>query len=206
MPVEPTTPCGATAGPCITAIGIADGRDRSRPRGIRIRRHAKGLPKCTGAVEGFTLLSCAGMAAVSAALGCGARITAGLAALHHRTGYKCPGAALGFGKQSDESGLFRIRFRWHHFNPCSQPLGQRSSSLSYADRRKRRTSAPSDASTLTRCARPARYYFDIIPSYPHKDATTARRRGPAAFALQIAVLCKTIAERIQLAISICRSG
>ena len=36
-------------------------------------------PRCTGAVEGLTLLSCAGMAADKAALGCGARTTAGLA-------------------------------------------------------------------------------------------------------------------------------
>ena len=35
-------------------------------------------PRCTGAVEGLTLLSCAGMAAVKAALGCGARMIAGL--------------------------------------------------------------------------------------------------------------------------------
>ena len=38
-------------------------------------------PRCTGAVEGFTEVDCAGIAAVIAALGCGARITDGLAAL-----------------------------------------------------------------------------------------------------------------------------
>ena len=37
-------------------------------------------PRCTGAVEGLTLLSCAGMAAVKAALGCGARMMAGFGA------------------------------------------------------------------------------------------------------------------------------
>src|SRR5579871_3117735 len=37
-------------------------------------------PRWTGAVEAFTVLVCAGMAAVSAAFGCGARIMAGFAA------------------------------------------------------------------------------------------------------------------------------
>src|ERR1039457_3750930 len=37
-------------------------------------------PRCTGAVEGLTLLSCAGIAAVRAALGCGARTMAGFGA------------------------------------------------------------------------------------------------------------------------------
>src|SRR5208283_2743399 len=32
-------------------------------------------PRCTGAVDGFTLESCAGMAAVRADLGCGANVT-----------------------------------------------------------------------------------------------------------------------------------
>ena len=42
----------------------------------------KVCPKCTGAVEGFWRLSCAGMAAAASAdLGCGDRITAGLASL-----------------------------------------------------------------------------------------------------------------------------
>src|SRR5580658_10919652 len=38
-------------------------------------------PRCTGAVEALRVLSCAGMAAVMAALGCGARTTEGLATL-----------------------------------------------------------------------------------------------------------------------------
>src|ERR1700721_3825703 len=38
-------------------------------------------PRCTGAVEGLARLFCAGIAAVRAALGWGARTTAGLAAL-----------------------------------------------------------------------------------------------------------------------------
>ena len=41
----------------------------------------KVCPECTGAVEGLDGVTCAGMAAVRAALGCGARITSGLAAL-----------------------------------------------------------------------------------------------------------------------------
>src|SRR5271165_5239125 len=38
-------------------------------------------PRCTGAVEALTEVDCAGMAAVMAALGCGASTTSGLAAL-----------------------------------------------------------------------------------------------------------------------------
>src|SRR5580692_11794344 len=38
-------------------------------------------PRCTGAVEGLTWADCAGMAAVRAAFGCGARMMEGLASL-----------------------------------------------------------------------------------------------------------------------------
>src|SRR5208283_3453300 len=57
-------------------------------------------PRCTGAVDGFTWLFCAGMAAVSAALGCGARFTiCGFTGTTGRLTFAsiCTGFGSGFG-------------------------------------------------------------------------------------------------------------
>ena len=62
-------------------VGIADRRYGRRPAGVGIRRDAEVSPRCTGLVDAFTVFDCAGIAAVRAAFGCGARIIAGFAAL-----------------------------------------------------------------------------------------------------------------------------
>jgi hypothetical protein len=55
-------------------------------------------PRCTGAVEAFTLEFCAGMAAVSADLGCGARVTiCGLAFIAGRFTFASISTGLGSG-------------------------------------------------------------------------------------------------------------
>src|ERR1039458_8911500 len=54
-------------------------------------------PRCTGAVEGLTPLSCAGMAAVKAALGCGARMIAGLGAAFTSGNATLASITIGFG-------------------------------------------------------------------------------------------------------------
>ena len=63
------------------AIRIADRGYCCRPGRIRIRRHAKSLAQVHWCGRSFTVLFWAGMAAVSAALGCGARTIDGFAAL-----------------------------------------------------------------------------------------------------------------------------
>src|SRR5271166_1373753 len=75
-------------------------------------------PKCTGAVEGFWRLSCAGMAAAASAdLGCGARITAGLASL--MTGIVCLASIwIGF-KSGLGSGLGSVIFGASNFTSRS---------------------------------------------------------------------------------------
>src|ERR1035441_2310323 len=78
IPVDPTTPCGATAGPCIPPKGFPMAAIVAGRVALGLGVAPKVWPRCTGAVEGLTLLSCAGMAAVKAALGCGARMIAGL--------------------------------------------------------------------------------------------------------------------------------
>src|ERR1017187_5671535 len=82
MPGEPTTPWGAMAGPFMPPYGLPIAAIVAGPLALGLGVTPKVSPRCTGAVEGLTRLSCAGMAAAtSAALGCGARTMAGLAAL-----------------------------------------------------------------------------------------------------------------------------
>src|SRR5580658_5428972 len=74
-PVDPTTPCGATAGPRLSPYGLPIEATVAGRVELGFGVAPKVSPRCTGAVEGFCRLFCAGMAAVSAALGCGANVT-----------------------------------------------------------------------------------------------------------------------------------
>src|ERR1039458_1114794 len=76
MPVEPGTPWGAMAGPLILPYSLPMAAMVAGPLALGFGMTPKVWPRCTGAVEGLTWLSCAGMAAgFRAVLGCGASMT-----------------------------------------------------------------------------------------------------------------------------------